>query len=228
MLIDNLYDEISFIKSNKNQFDIDGNFSCPLEKNTIYEAYKAILNYTNNKDIEQFFKEYSISIKKNIPEFAGLGGGSSNSATFFKMLNNKFNLKLTIQELAQIGLKVGADIPFFIYGYNSANVSGIGEIIKPFDENSLNLKIITPKIQCNTKEIYQIFREKFYKELDSKNKNLLENIKSVEFLEEYNIEFANDLYNPAKFLKPELKNYKKDGWFFSGSGSSFFTGKDGK
>ena len=222
MLVDNVYDEISFIKSYKNGFFIDGNFSCPLEKNTIYKAYQNILEYTNNKDIENYFKEYSISIKKNIPEFAGLGGGSSNSASFLKKINEELNLKLTIEELAKIGLKVGTDVPFFIYGYNSANVSGVGENIELFNEDKLKLDIITPKIKCDTAQVYKIFRDKFYKELSQNNKNLLKNIKSKDFLQEYDLNFANDLYQPAKYLQPKLEEYGIKNYFFSGSGSSFF------
>ncbi|XPV52308.1 MAG: hypothetical protein ACNI3H_07870 [Halarcobacter ebronensis] len=47
--------------------------------------------------------------------------------------------------------KIGADVPFFIYEYDSANVSGVGEKIEKFNEETLDIKVVTPKdIKCHT------------------------------------------------------------------------------
>ena len=214
-----LYDVISFIKTNKRAFDIIGNFGCNLESNTVYKVYNLIKHFDG---VEEFFKTYSVKIDKNIPEFAGLGGGSSNAATFLLMANEYCNLNLSKDELRDIGVQVGADIPFFIYEYDSANVTGIGEIVKKFDEEILDIDTITPKIMCNTGEIFNTFRSKFYKQITTDEANKLLDMKSIDILKEYSIIDANDLYKPAVTVKPQLKDYEKNGWFFSGSGSSFF------
>ena len=219
MLVKNYFDEIHFTPSRGDSFRVDGNFSCKLEQNTIYKAYKGLLEYTNNPIISEFFKYNVVRVEKIIPEGSGLGGGSSNAATFLKMINENLNLGLTKEELAKIGFKIGADVPFFIYEFESANVSGIGEVVEEFKEEPIELNITTPKIHCDTAKVYQTFREKFYKETPKEN---FENLKSSEIFEKFSIEEANDLYSPAISLYPELKEYAKDGFLFSGSGSSFF------
>ena len=217
--VDNLFDTISFKKTYPLKFTLEGEFGCLLEQNTIYKAYLELLKIDPN--IKNFFNEYKVCVDKKIPYFAGLGGGSSNAATFILMVNQYCNLNLPKQKLAQIGLKVGADVPFFIYEYNSANVSGIGEIVEIFDEEPLKLEIFTPQnIKCNTGEIFKLFSTQYYKEASKETIQKLFNMNSKDILNNYSIEFLNDLYNPAKHLYQNLTMPK--GWFFSGSGSSFF------
>ena len=223
--VHNLYDIVFFVKTSRKAFDIIGDFGCKLESNTVYKAYKLIEDYENVKD---FFENHSIKIEKNIPEFAGLGGGSSNAATFLIMANKYCNLNLSKDELCEIAVKIGADVPFFVYEYDSANVTGIGEIVKKFDEEILNIDTITPKIKCNTGEIFKIFREKFYKQISKEESNRLLNMKSLDILKEIDIKKANDLYEPALSLYSDLEDYSKKDWYFSGSGSSFFKVNNGK
>lgn len=223
--VHSLYDTVSFIKSSRKAFDIIGSFGCNLETNTVYKAYKLLEKYN---DVEEFFKNYSVKIEKNIPEFAGLGGGSSNAATFLIMTNKYCNLNLSKDELCKIAVNIGADVPFFVYEYDSANVTGIGEIVEKFDENILNIETITPKVKCNTGEIFKVFRENFYKQISKEDANKLLKMKSTEILNNFDIKEANDLFEPAISVYSELKEYVKDGWYFSGSGSSFFKVNNGK
>lgn len=225
VLVKNLFDEVSFIKKNVESFTLEGNFSCSLEKNTVYKAYKELEQYEKVKD---FFQSHIVKIDKNIPEFAGLGGGSSNAATFLNMVNSACSLNLSKDELAKIGAKIGADVPFFVYEYDSANVSGVGEEVVEFKEECLDIEVITPKIACDTGKIYKTFREKFYKELSKDKAKELFATNSIDILNNLKIENANDLYLPALSLSENLKDYAKDGWFFSGSGSSFFRINNGK
>lgn len=220
--VKNLYDTITFVPNNEtNDFNLIGEFGCETKQNTIYKAFLALRN--NCPKIDAYFRVYSIKVEKNIPECAGLGGGSSNAAAFLILANEVFDLNYSKDRLARMGLKVGADVPFFIYEYDSANVTGIGEKVEKFDENTLEVETFTPNIACNTGEIFTKFRDKFYKEItDTKAQELLTK-RSVDILEELSIDDANDLYESAVDLKPELKEYEKPNWFFSGSGSSFFT-----
>ena len=217
--VKNLFDTISFIKKDVDNFSIEGNFSCILEKNTVYKAYKELEKFD---EVKEFFKKNIVKIDKNIPEFAGLGGGSSNCATFLNMVNDICNLNLTKDELSKIGAKIGADIPFFIYEYDSANVSGIGEIVEEFIEEPLKIEVVTPNILCNTALIYKTFRENYYKELDKEKAKELFATNSKDILKSFSIKEANDLYESALSLNPGLKEFEKEKWFFSGSGSSFF------
>ncbi|MDN5113701.1 4-(cytidine 5'-diphospho)-2-C-methyl-D-erythritol kinase [Aliarcobacter butzleri] len=223
--VHSLYDKISFIKSKRKAFEIIGNFGCKMETNTIFKAYELIKSY---KDVEDFFQEYNVEVEKNIPEFAGLGGGSSNAATFLIMANKYCKLNLSKDDLCKIAVKIGADVPFFVYEYDSANVTGIGEIVEKFDEEILNIETVTPNIKCNTGEIFKIFREKFYKEISKEEASKLLSMKSVDILKDFDIEDANDLYKSALSLYPQLGDYEKKDWYFSGSGSSFFRINNGK
>ena len=217
--VKNLFDTISFIKKDVDNFSIEGNFSCILEKNTVYKAYKELEKFD---EVKEFFKKNIVKIDKNIPEFAGLGGGSSNCATFLNMVNIACNLNLSKEELAKIGSNIGADVPFFVYEFDSANVSGIGEIVEEFKEELVDIEVITPKIACDTGKIYKNFREKFYKELNKDEVKELFVTNSKDILKKFSINEANDLYFSALDLNQDLKKFEKDNWFFSGSGSSFF------
>ncbi len=226
--VKDLYDLISFEKSICNEFTLIGNFGCKTKQNTIYKAYKYLSEYSGK--VRELFKNYKVLVDKNIPEFAGLGGGSSNCATFMIMVNEMCNLDLSKDELVKIGVKIGADVPFFIYELDSANVTGIGEIVKKFDEEVLDIEVFTPKIKCDTGAIFKSFRDKFYKEIKDDEAKRLLSMKSIDILYELSTEEANDLYLPAVNCEPELavciptQESGNEGydWYFSGSGSSFF------
>ena len=223
--VKSLYDVMTFTKASNDSFTLVGSFGCELEKNTIYKAYVLLLK--KFPFLENEFKNLSVKVDKNIPEFAGLGGGSSNCACFLNMTNEYFKLNLSKDELSEIGSKIGADVPFFVYEYDSANVSGIGEIVVEFKEESLDIKTITPSIECNTIKIYQKYRADFYNETSKEEVNKLMSMKSADALKILDIKEANDLYAPAYTLYPQLKENEKNNWYFSGSGSTFFKVNNG-
>lgn len=218
-----LYDVVSFEKATCDTFTLEGDFGCKTEQNTIYKAYKKLKNLSPK--VEIFFKSHKVVVDKKIPEFAGLGGGSSNCATFMIMVNEICNLEMSKDELSKIALTIGADVPFFIYEYDSANVRGIGEIVEKFHEKPLVIETFTPNIECNTGLIFKIYRENYYKEISEEEVNDLLNTPSNIILKDLTISEANDLYLSAlkiyHDLIPSLYNLPQD-TYFSGSGSSFF------
>ncbi len=223
VLVKNLCDTLTFVPKEDEDFVILGDFNCATSQNTIYKAFKALLEATRSESLKRLMQSHAVKVEKEIPSFAGLGGGSSDAATYLLMCNEVLHLGLSRDELAAIGAKVGADVPFFVYGHESANVSGIGEIVEAFDEPSLNIQTLTPKIEISTPKVYQAFREHFYKELSIDEQIRLAHISSIDALKEMTATEANDLFEPALLLYPELENHRKEGWYFSGSGSSFFT-----
>ncbi len=227
MRVNDLYDELSFvpkadIDAKANEFKIVGDFSCSTEQNTIYKAYFALKAATGSESLENFMQKYAIKVEKNIPAFAGLGGGSSDAATYLKMCNEVLDLGLSTHQLAQVGMKVGADVAFFVYGYASANVSGIGEIVEEFDEEALNIEIYTPKLEISTPKVYQSYRENFYAPIDGFERDKLKNMSSLQVLKKMSVDETNDLFKPALQEYKALKEHYRYGYFFSGSGSSFF------
>ncbi len=223
MRVEDLYDTIRFVPCECDTFTIEGCEEVPLKSNTIYKAYKALNDYTGDLDILNFFYKHKVVVTKRIPSQAGLGGGSSDAAAFMRLVKEVCNLMVSTEELAKLGSTIGADLPFFIYNYPSANVSGFGEVVEPFDEMPLPLDLYTPHIGCDTTMVYQTFKKELledislcsfigWEKLDSKS--LLEMIDDPLIL--------NDLYAAARIAYPELKDVAKEGWFFSGSGSTFF------
>ena len=227
MRIDALYDTLCFVPKDEEAFMILGDFACETKQNTIYKAYSALLEATGSEALKRLMQTYAVKVEKSIPAFAGLGGGSSDAATYLKMCNEVLHLGLSLDELAAIGAKVGADVPFFIYGYASANVSGIGEVVEAFEEEPLDIEVRTPTVEISTPAVYTAFRDGFYKELSAEEVRKLSAMDSKTVLESYGVGEANDLFEPALSLYPELKKHYAHGWFFSGSGSSFFKRKDG-
>ncbi len=220
--VPDLYDTLHFFPKEDDAFRIEGDFACTTEQNTIYKAYTALYEATGSEALAKLMKSHGVAVEKSIPAFAGLGGGSSDAATFLKMCNEVLPLGLSLPELARIGAKVGADVPFFVYGYPSANVSGIGEIVEPFDEVPLPIETRTPKIEISTPAVYRRFREGFYRELPAERYGYFQQTGSAALLDELSATEANDLFEPALSLYPQLKEQWRHGWFFSGSGSSFF------
>ena len=222
VLVNKLFDTLSFQAKEQHNFLIIGDFNCTIEQNTIYKSYLALQEAIHSEVLERLMKSHAIKVDKQIPSFAGLGGGSSDAATYLLMCNEVLHLGLSLDELAHIGSKVGADVPFFIYGYQSANVSGVGEIVEKFEEEALNIETYTPSIEISTPHVYQSFRETFYKELSIQEQIDYAHRSSLEIFETMNATDANDLFSPAQLLYPDIKAHYKEGWFFSGSGSSFF------
>lgn len=95
----------------------------------------------------------SIGIQKRLPLGGGLGGGSSNAATTLVALNSLWALGLSTDELADIGLSLGADVPVFVRG-KSAWAEGIGEILTPVELEEAWFLVITPPCNVSTALIF--------------------------------------------------------------------------
>lgn len=147
-----LYDVIKIKQLDTNDVVIKSNSShIPLDNdNIVYKAIELLRQRFNiNKGIEVF-------IEKNIPVAAGMAGGSSNAAAVLVGLNKLWKLNLTEQELQELGLKLGADVPYCISG-KTALAEGIGEklsYIKGLPKN-ISILICKPNLFVSTKDVYQ-------------------------------------------------------------------------
>ena len=121
------------------------------EKNLAYQA--AILM----RKIAGSPEGIEIHIDKHIPVAAGLGGGSSDAAAVLRGLNKIWQLNLTEQQLAKIGLKIDADVPFCVYS-RPARVTGRGEIVTPLKQKlpPLWLVVSKPAISVSTPKILKL------------------------------------------------------------------------
>jgi len=95
-----------------------------------------------------------ISVDKQIPAQAGMGGGSSDAASCMLALNQLWNLNLSLEALEKLGLQLGADVPFFLRGRN-AWVEGVGEKITPIALPPAQFWVIKPPTGVETAQIFQ-------------------------------------------------------------------------
>ena len=151
----NLYDEIYIEKNDSNEFKLETNIeSLNNTENIIYKAYlKLKEKYDNISGIK-------IILKKKIPMQAGLGGGSTDCASFIIGINKLFNLNISKNEIEIIGRSLGADVvPCF---YNKAVLAEeIGDKITIINSNfKYYIVIVKPNICCNTKEMYDLIDKK--------------------------------------------------------------------
>ena len=218
VLCEQLFDEIYFEKSNSFAIECDNK---EIKENIIQKAIDELKKAGFSNELDEFFSSHKIIINKQIPIGAGLGGGSSNAATFLLMVNDELNLNIKRENLMQIASKIGADVTFFVSGYKAANVSGIGEIIEEFDDEVPNLNIFTPNVFCSTPMVYQEFRSNFLQYIDVNAAKKMQNLKSKELLEIYKNEELNDLFAPCFKLYPQMNEFRDK--FLSGSGSSVFS-----
>ncbi|SFV68817.1 4-diphosphocytidyl-2-C-methyl-D-erythritol kinase [hydrothermal vent metagenome] len=221
--VPHLYDTIEFVPCVCESFTLEGCEGVPLESNTIYKAYKALNAHTGDLDILNFFYAHKVVVTKRIPSQAGLGGGSSDAGAFMRLVREVCNLMISIEELAKVGSRIGADVPFFVYNYASANVGGFGEIVEEFEEEALDFELYTPSMGCDTSVVYKTFKQHLLSDIKPLSFLGWEQIESSVILTEINDAVKlNDLYKASLIAYPSLKESEKEGWFFSGSGSTFF------
>lgn len=205
MVLIDIFDLITIQKSDGLELEIK------TEKNILFSQnwQQNIIIKTTNLLAEKFgfTPKIKITLEKHIPIAAGLGGGSSNAAVVMLLLNDFYQLNLSKKQLLELGLKIGADVPFFLNSYlkeQSQNkltfVSGVGEVLQDCSVflPDFYLLIVNPKKSLSTKEVFDLFAKeavyKPYKINEDANFDLLKLIKN----------HCNDLEKPATKMMPEI------------------------
>ena len=98
-------------------------------------------------------KGCDLRLEKNLPVGGGLGGGSSDAATVLIVLNRLWKTRLPRSELMQLGLRLGADVPLFIFGRNALG-EGIGERLSALDLEPAWYLVLTPQVAVSTRETF--------------------------------------------------------------------------
>ena len=94
-----------------------------------------------------------IRVDKRLPMGGGLGGGSSDAATVLVVLNRLWDINMPVEQLAQLGLQLGADVPVFVHGH-AAWAEGVGEILEPVDLPEPWYLVIIPPVEVATAKIF--------------------------------------------------------------------------
>lgn len=144
-----LTDEITLTSSTSPEISrIDGPANIPPEADLVVKAAR-LLQKTTKTNLG-----CTIKLQKNIPMGAGLGGGSSDAASVLWGLNELWDTQLTRADLMKLGLELGADVPFFLFGQN-AFAEGIGEILHPVNLPQTQLLLIYPGVNIPTIDVFK-------------------------------------------------------------------------
>lgn len=147
-LID-LCDELQFYKRPAGVIErIGDNGDIPAELDLVVRAARLLATRY------EVFDGVGIAIQKRIPVQGGLGGGSTDAATVLVALNHLWRLDLKLDELATLGLQLGADVPIFVRGH-SAWAEGVGERLTPQDFPEQVFLVVKPQAGVSTAAIFQ-------------------------------------------------------------------------
>ncbi|MEQ1112790.1 4-(cytidine 5'-diphospho)-2-C-methyl-D-erythritol kinase [Acinetobacter johnsonii] len=184
-LID-LCDWLEFEPRTDQEIHIEGLNSVDLNQNLIYKATQILKPYA------QTATGLSIRLEKNIPMGAGLGGGSSDAATTLIVVNQLWQCGLNTEQLADLGVQLGADVPIFVHGRN-AWAEGIGERLTFIDLDQKQYIVLKPDCFISTQLLFS-------------QKTLTRNTKSSKFCA-YQLkpsDFGNNFEPLARSLYPEV------------------------
>ncbi len=180
--------------------------------NTLTKAYAAFTQA--NGRLKQEYKNVHVYLEKNIPHGAGLGGGSSDAAAVLLWCNEHAINPLTSEELQEVALTVGADVPFFLLN-RPARVQGIGEILNPLPLTKVEgyVILLCPNLYISTPWAFKKFSEK---KINFSQKKLLTKV-SIDYRtfftcagkENINSLQGNDLEEVIFEVHPQLARLKQ-------------------
>jgi 4-diphosphocytidyl-2-C-methyl-D-erythritol kinase len=117
------------------------------EENLVVRAARLLKTHVSTAD------GVTLHVDKRLPVGGGIGGGSSDAATALVALNHLWGLRLPDEELAQLGVKLGADVPIFLYGH-AAFAEGVGERLTPVDPAESWVVLIKPDCSVSTAAVF--------------------------------------------------------------------------
>ena len=198
---------VAFAGSGPDVLTVGGLPGCPVEGNLVLRAFAAV-----RRAVGQELSPLAAHLDKRIPMGAGLGGGSSDGAAAIEAAEVLWGVGLSPQLRAEIEVELGADVPFFARGGDSALVSGRGENVNrvPPPLGVAAVLLVTPPFGLSTAQVFARFDQ-------------LESSAKPERAE------PNDLWPAAVSLEPrlakirdELQRLTSADWIMSGSGSTLF------
>lgn len=209
-----LYDFITVTKG-KNGIKIQDNTIINQDSNLVYKAAKLINDEITKIDVD-------IKLDKNIPMQAGLGGGSGDAAGIIAALDILFDLKIDKANKIELAKKIGADVPFCLFG-GSKCVRGIGEVIDNVICDDFSYIIIKPSVNMPTKEAFTLFDK------HGKTKDKLDFIDDIlTKKEKIDIDFVkNHFYNDFEQIieqKFDIINQIKNDFYKNGADFSMMSG----
>ena len=214
----NFYDELEIVKASEDSFECNRSYIGLNEHNSIYKMINIIRDRYNIED------KFLIKLNKIIPTQAGLGGGTADGASALRIMKKLYNLEMSDEEIVDICLKVGADVPFNYYNV-PALVSGIGDKIEPIKMHKrYHVLLVKPHRGIATAKAYELLDMNICDHPDiDRLKEVLEKGESFDGM------LGNSLEQPSVILNEEIKvikdkmiEYGGKNVLMSGSGSTVF------
>ena len=186
---------IKKIKGPHHQISFYGNFSKNISKNNTVTKLLKILD--KNKLLND--RKFKIRIKKNIPQKAGLGGGSMNASSVLNFLVKKKNVKISQKQIQNISSLIGSDV---ILGINQSSVIlKSNNVVQKFSKcPKFHTLLVKPNFGCSTKEIYSRVKKITNSKFNNPKKSM--------FNAEYLLRQENALEGAAFSRHPKLKKIK--------------------
>lgn len=213
-----LHDTLHFSKRSDTDIVIDSDTEITRnpEDNLVYKIVRHMMDtYALDSGVD-------VKLEKRIPIAGGLAGGSADAAATLRGINRLFRLKLSLDELADIGLEFGADIPFCVHN-RLCIARGKGEKLFFLKRNlKMPVLLITPPIEVSTKKVFdRVSPDRIQNVKITNMTNAIYN-KNYELLvrQLYNAlePFSFEMFPQIKTLKDEIAAYEPDGLLMSGSG----------
>jgi len=224
--------DIEIICTNRSDIDMKKNLCYKAADRFYANLHNKLTNEGTTKRIK--FPHTTITLTKKIPSEAGMGGGSSDAAAVLLALQAHFDEPFTEEELNGIGVNIGADVPFFLYG-GSNLCEGVGEVITPIKSMAgISMVVLRPSKGVSTPECYKAYDILPKKEFDEKAySQMIEDINNsedmLEAIVKYKDLFTNDLQAPAESYVSQIRDINDlfyecgaDFAAMSGSGSAVF------
>lgn len=217
-----LYDVLTFSPAPILSLTVEGNLPASTADNLVMRAAQALrtaVGYSGGA---------AIHLQKHIPIGAGLGGGSADASTTLKGLRDLWRLSISDAQLAEIGLRIGTDVPFCLQG-GLARVTGIGEVISPIRlMHTYDLVILKPSDGLSTPTVFRTYDlmrpSAAHESMDAVQHALLQRDSRT-----LSLSMRNDLESAAIAMCPAIRKGKDalleqgaQGAIMSGSGSAVF------
>ena len=193
----NLHDKILIrkIKSKKHIISFVGKFSKNIGKNNT--VYKLLRLLEKKKLLSK--DKFEIKVIKNIPNRAGLGGGSMNVASLLKYFTEKKIIKVKKKEIINISYLIGSDVPLGL-NYTNSILTSKNKIKRFYNYKKIYALIVKPNFGCSTKRIYSEVKKFYAPALNNPKKKI------------FNLQYLKKMHNslePIVFKKyPKLKKTK--------------------
>lgn len=214
------YDVLEMNIADETTFEVNRSFLPVDDRNTVIKAIRVM------RERYGFSEQFECRLQKHIPTQAGLAGGSADAAAAIRMMCRMLGIRMSREELIDVGKQVGADVPFCIFN-QCAYVGGIGDELEPFECNTdFDILLVKPRRGVSTKTAFAEMNkyEAVHPDCDAMRTALMnDDYQGVIASLGNSLEAVSlNLVREIREIREDLQELGFDGVLMSGSGSTVF------